>query len=230
MRKSSFLQRMVSVITLLAFVSYLAGCSSIVNVPRDEVAELAREDSVKTGSTGLRTSRIVAATLHSGEVINFDHWGASLNTTSRTVNGVADDGTPVELKYDDVYYLKVEGADSTIKNLGPGILERTEKAQSQEKIVAVVLNSGGVINFDKHGGRFDARRRIVTGISRDGSPVSIEYDEIASIRTKRISAAKIARNFAIVGLVAIALLLLVGLAMEDDLDLGEGGFFPPDDE
>lgn len=87
------------------------------------------------------------------------------------------------------------------------------KSYPEGKITHVFLKSGESIEFDDDGGRIDEKKHVVAGYQKDeklyGTLFEYEYDEIAALKYRYVSASK---SIVIVTLTVTALAgLILGL-------------------
>lgn len=146
-------------VTLLAFVNFLMGCTSVEKVPVQEAQ--------------VEGQKIDAVVLLEGDLIQFDSNGGTYRPAHPAISfsPKADITTFVSLDRFREYRISPPKSVS-LDSLGTaGIRE-------------VVLRSGFVASFQDPGARYDSTVRAIKGTRTDGKRVSYNIAGVASIRTE----------------------------------------------
>src|SRR5262245_15464349 len=100
----------------------------------------------------------------------------------------------------------------------PKLVSPPQIKSKSDHIIAVVLTTGEVVEFDSRGARLDQERQVVTGTTVSGEKHSIPFADIVSATVERTSAG------AFVGILLIAIVLLIVLiAATTDDDASSSG-------
>jgi len=182
--------RVVSFVTLAAYLGCIFGCSSSMYITIDKAKK-------KYGLRKPRSGEIITAVMpSSGEEITFDSAGGIYNETTKTIDGFTPDNMAVTVALNDTRFIKVinslEG-ESVTYTLQPWAFEGDWKRQYHEGITYVVLYSGEIVGFDKHGGRLCMREEVVTGKTKDDTPIEVRFEDVESIRISEINTTRRSR-------------------------------------
>lgn len=90
--------RLITSITLLAFITSMLGCSSNMNLPLNDVKR--------------PQEKVLAVTLLSGEAVVFNSLGGSFETKPGTIVGVTIDNQPIAIKSEEVRSVQVKRGDT----------------------------------------------------------------------------------------------------------------------
>jgi len=115
------------------------------------------------------------------QVIAFDSLGGSLDSKRRIVTGVARESTYIEVAFEDILFVQVNGVDLAARYASPEdlVVSRDNAMEMpQNRIDPVTSAYWDVVHFDKHGGKYDPSKELLAGTSKRGRPVEIELDQV----------------------------------------------------
>ena len=168
--------RTCAVVTLIAMANMLfSGCTKTITRTLQ--------------STGEYTSlRIIGVTLLTGEEIKFGDPSGRYHQSTGLVTGLMVNGERFHRKLNELKSVTV--IDLSAEEPLPAVIEaddfgKSHKTQETKKIAAVVTHDGRQVEFNHAGGRIDPRNRVVIGRARDGSPVSIAFDDVKYVKVKK---------------------------------------------
>lgn len=135
-------------------------------------------------------------------IVRFDDKGGRYNKTNDKVEGTSIGGKQIELSFD--YFLEVRISQ-------PEIISKEEITTEAKHIAEIVLENGDVKTFDANGGSFKVGKHAIIGTTEMGRNLEIEMDKILFVQVEKVDGAK--TLFATVGVIAIGVLLIFGIAL-----------------
>jgi hypothetical protein len=148
---------------------------------------IAREDQIVYDTLGDNVyPRLVRGSVPG--VISFDSTGGNVQVDKQMVSGISSQGEEVEQAFSSLLYLQVKEVDLAKKFITPYDLtcDREDAINNPDKRIKHGSSPcWDVIEFDKHGGKYDSSSQAIVGISRRGSEVDIALDDCLQIRYRR---------------------------------------------
>jgi len=191
------LARSASVITLLAFLNLIVGCTANADISFDEA-----EKSLGRSIPGVvLVTEIEGVTLRAGGDVEFNERRGIYDRKAGWIRGVTQVGDSVEIRLSDIDLVLLRQASID----GPQTI--TVKAQKLRKsrkwrnwgtLNGRSVKRGEVVRFDYGGARYDAQRRLIVGRTNKGGLVEIAIDDVLLIQERKFSTSKT------IGLTAIA--------------------------
>jgi hypothetical protein len=117
--------RIISTITLAAFVTCLLGCTKVVSKFPDEAIK--------------HDDRIISIMKKDGNRVNFDRNGGMYNPETESIMGMTEDSTAVEIPKGDIQYIDLEKPDG----FGTAMLATTVGFSIVVLAVVILANAFG---------------------------------------------------------------------------------------
>lgn len=136
------------------------------------------------------------------EVVTFDSSGGTVDVDQQTVTGVDQSGSPFTQGFVELLYLQVKEVDLAKKFVTPMELTCDKEIVASNPRKRIKHGSSpcwDVIEFDGVGGHFDSASNSIIGVTKRGTTVSINSDEILQARTNRKNFLKSTRFVVIMG-------------------------------
>ena len=197
------LARYVSLITLLAFLNLVIGCTTNANISFDELEK--KPGKLIPGV--VLVAEIEGVTLRTGDEVKFDNKRGRYNRKEDWIRGVTPVGDSVEILLSDVEYVHVRSAGID----KPHTIKFQTRSFNSDSQTWKVFNGrsvrpGNVVKFGQGGARYDAESRLVVGTTKYGQSVEIDVNEILFAKTKKFNPG------ATIGLIAGILLIFTAIA------------------
>lgn len=198
------LTRIISLVTLVAFLIMTTGCTKITNIPITEAVGPVVE--------------IVGITLLTGEKITFSDKGCRYNKDFMIFSGVTPEGKTIVYELKEIqslqYKYPVNGSDLVMTIDAKGVRQYSKNMELTH-ITGVVTDSGEIIKFTGNSGVIDDEYHLIRGAKKDGIHVEVPFDEIRSVQVKKI---KTASPIKVLFTVAGCVMLICGV-----IDYAENG-------
>lgn len=171
------LNKIISLIMLLAMFNFIVGCSSIQNVSVDEVSNK-------------RISKII---LSSAEQIEFEKDGVKFDKRKRLFAGNTENGRPFQTDSTQIQYIQIK--ESSLSGVSEQLMDYRSFAGianeiELEPIYRATLHDGRKIRFDRSGGYVDFENEWLIGKIDDSTEAKFPLQNIGKLGVKRISFAK----------------------------------------
>jgi|GEM_PF-1942361 len=119
------------------------------------------------------------------EVVTFDSAGGVIDVERQVVTGTSNAGSPFKQGFVNLLFLQVKETDLAKKFVSP--LDLTCDAEELLAAPHRRIRQGSsacwdVVVFDGHGGRYDSTTRTIVGVTRHGTPISVDLSDVIHAR------------------------------------------------
>lgn len=173
------IQRIISVITLIALCNFLFACTSTLYMSPDHFKRETQRE--------IPHHKIVAVIQPSDSVRQFDNDGGRYDNCSDRIIGTDQDGESIDIPTANCR-LRVETRRKEapkISTLTPDSYNKKFDAWSRQNIHAAILNSDDTLGFYLGEGRLNSAGTSVCGMAKNGQFQNIDLTDVRLLEIKK---------------------------------------------
>lgn len=178
------MSRIITILTLTAFLNLTMGCAKYVNMSVDEVKN---KPDIKVSAVKLPIF-IEGIELTSGNEVIFKNTTGRFDNKTKMIGGLTQDGIVIEKNLNELKSvllkrMTIEG--QLVVVLDVKTFEKYSKQQPWKTIDGICVQDGEAIRFDKKGyGRYYSDKNMISGTAFDRTHVKIQLDDMRMLKVK----------------------------------------------